>query len=152
MVGRSKSWWDITLPVGLVALLAGGCAGHGTENGVEEEEMEPGWSVDEPLYTDEQADWGRELFVRNCSHCHEVADFTSSSFLFGWGNGSVADLHRFVSTRMPFDNPGRLDANEYLAILAHILRLNRMPAGNRELGAEDQDLTEIRLERGSFFD
>ncbi len=137
---------------GLLLLgLASGCGGD-AEAGDASPEREPGWTVDRPLYTDEQAEWGRELFVRNCTNCHETATFTDPSFLYGWGNGSIQALYSFVTREMPFNNPGQLESEEYLAILAHLLRINHMPAGDEELGAIGQDLGDIYLERSSFFD
>ncbi len=131
--------------------LAYGCGGDAEAGGVAAD-TEPGWEVDRSIYTEAQADLGRELFVKNCTNCHEVATFTDPRFLFRWGNGSVGTLYRFVSSEMPINRPGQLESDEYLAILAHFLRLNHMPAGAEELGSNGQDLDEIILERRAFFD
>lgn len=105
----------------------------------------PGWSLEEPIYTTEQAERGAGIFLEVCSACHLREGFTSFDFRVRWV-GTVGELYRFVSTSMPQDEPGRLDPEAYADVLAFIFRENHLPAGEAELGTDVTALNRYRLE------
>jgi hypothetical protein len=48
---------------------------------------------------------------------------------------------------MPADTPGTLSKDDTAAVLAYILKLNKMPAGKQDLPTESGELIESRLSR-----
>jgi len=48
---------------------------------------------------------------------------------------TVADVAEFVSTNMPGDAPGSLDAEDYFAVLAFDLKANGIDLGEQKLDA-----------------
>jgi mono/diheme cytochrome c family protein len=102
-------------------------------------------SVWDGVYTEDQAARGQNVFTTLCSACHNVADFTGSSFLSGWEASSVLDLFEKVQKTMPMDNPGSLPPQDYADVIAYFFRLNAMPAGKDELDTEAEHLKLIRI-------
>jgi len=104
-------------------------------------------SVRDGVYTDTQAGRGQEVFGRICSRCHNIADFTSDTFMASWESSTVLDLFTLMQKSMPQDNPGSLEAQEYADVIAFLLKSNQLPAGASELSAEAEPLKLIRIER-----
>jgi hypothetical protein len=104
-------------------------------------------SVWEGVYSEGQAGRGQEVFGRICSRCHNVADFTSETFLASWEGSSALDLFTLIQKSMPQDNPGSLEPKEYLDVIAYMFRENKFPAGMGELDSETEKLKLIRIER-----
>ena len=96
------------------------------------------------IYTAEQAERGKDVYKQACASCHAL-DFYSGHTMKSWDGGSLSDLYAAISTRMPQGNPGSLKRREYLDILAYILSLNSMPAGDQELPSRPADLKTIRI-------
>jgi quinoprotein glucose dehydrogenase len=96
------------------------------------------------IYTSEQAERGREVYKRVCAECHAL-EFYRGDVMKAWDGGSLADLYDALSRLMPQRNPGSLKRREYTDILAYILSLNGMPAGEQELPARPDGLKEIRI-------
>jgi hypothetical protein len=46
---------------------------------------------------------------------------------------------------MPSDNPGRLSRGQYTDMVAYLLQLNGMPAGQRRLSDDPKQLELIRI-------
>ena len=101
----------------------------------------------EGVYSESQAGRGQEVFGRICSRCHNVADFTSETFLASWEGSSALDLFTLIQKSMPQDNPGSLEPKEYLDVIAYMFRENKFPAGMGELDSEAEKLKLIRIER-----
>ena len=112
-------------------------------------------SVWNGVYTNEQAKRGEGLYLQQCSSCH-LADLmgveytpplTLDYFISDWGLGvpTVGDLFERMRTSMPKDKPGSLSRQEYADILAHILTLNNVPAGQKELDQDAIALNHIRM-------
>jgi mono/diheme cytochrome c family protein len=98
------------------------------------------------VYTAAQAQKGREVFNASCLGCHTVASHTGPSFQLKWFGRPLADLFDYVSNLMPKSAPGTLTEDEYVWVMAYILRLNGMPAGTRELNAEPALLKAVRID------
>jgi mono/diheme cytochrome c family protein len=112
-------------------------------------ESGPVWALDEAIYTTSQAASGEEVFRGVCSFCHLLDDFTGTRFHVMWTGSTVGELFAFISSAMPQDNPGGLQDEQYAAVLAYLLRLNGLPAGDQELGTEVPLLRQYRLTRRS---
>jgi mono/diheme cytochrome c family protein len=96
------------------------------------------------IFTAVQAERGKEVYKKACAPCHAL-DFYSGHTMKSWEGGSLSDLYAAISTLMPQGNPGSLKRREYLDILAYILSLNGMPAGDEELPVGTADLKPIRI-------
>lgn len=97
------------------------------------------------VYTNAQAERGQALMQANCSVCHNVGEWTSSRFGDSWSGRPVQALHEFLSQAMPLDAPGKLSASEYSDIVAYMLKLNGVPAGQKELPSETAALARIHI-------
>lgn len=117
-----------------IALLAGAgafAAGRTTLDGV---------------FSQEQADRGRNVYNRSCARCHQ-ADLNGTggapalrtvTFTENWREGYVNNLFHHIQTWMPpQDRKGTLPEQEYIDVTAYILAANEFPAGPKELTKED---------------
>jgi S-disulfanyl-L-cysteine oxidoreductase SoxD len=98
------------------------------------------------IYTSQQAARGRDVYMGNCRSCHTPETHTGATFNAVWNKRSLADLFSFVRERMPKNDPGTLSDEEYADVLAYLLRMNKMPAGKRELAPDSAALAKIRIE------
>lgn len=97
------------------------------------------------IYTTEQARRGEKLFRQHCAACHSATEFRGAFFMNVWGKGTVYPLFDLLRTQMPIDNPGKLTSEEYVAVIAHMLRLNGLPTGPAELPADPEQLRTISI-------
>ncbi|HEU4996645.1 MAG TPA: cytochrome c [Gemmatimonadaceae bacterium] len=97
------------------------------------------------VYTSPQAGRGRDVYMGNCRNCHTPETHTGATFKTVWNKRSLADLYAFVRERMPKNDPGTLSDEEYADVVAYLLRMNKMPAGKRELAPDSAALAKIRI-------
>ena len=111
-------------------------------------------SVLEGAYSEAQAARGEVLFTANCAPCHgndlRGDDFyfpplSGGEFTSKWRGRSLGDLFAFVTTYMPNDFPGTLDAQAYADAIAYILKFNGYPAGEAELPPGRELLNGVRF-------
>jgi mono/diheme cytochrome c family protein len=84
-------------------------------------------------FTTTQADRGQRLFTEVCGVCHGPSEFRGPLFNLTWMADPVADFFQFISESMPQDRPGSLSPDEYASVVAYLLRLNGLRAGDVEL-------------------
>lgn len=100
-------------------------------------------SVSDFLAATEQVERGKTLFAANCAKCHgDQGQGGEGPRIIGSPNGlhgyrTARGLFDFVSSDMPFDNPGSLKAEEYWDILAFILDANRVLPPDTVLGPDN---------------
>lgn len=99
------------------------------------------------VYTEAQATRGEAMAQKSCGSCHSSTDWKGAGFIVGWSGRSVGDLHTHLRTTMPFDSPGNLTAQQYTDIVAYMLKLNDVPAGETELPSDDDGLSRIGVTR-----
>lgn len=92
------------------------------------------------LYTEQQAEAGKQVFDGNCASCHgnnlqggSAPPVGGSAFLkkaqiLHW---SVADMRNLVVNAMPANNPGSLSPQQYADVLAYLLAVDCYPAGDK---------------------
>ena len=105
------------------------------------------------IYSEDQATRGKQLYVGNCSVCHQEglqgADLAPAlkgdSFVLRWSDSSVDDMVTTISTSMPADAPGSLTAQQYLDIVTYLLQQNSFPAGKEEIKADPALLKTITI-------
>ncbi len=90
-----------------------------------------GRTLNDGIYTAEQAAAGKPLFEQNCSACHN-ADFYKTT-LNSYNGQPLQYMFESIMAGMPADKPGALMDNEYENILAHIFELVGFPAGEEPL-------------------
>lgn len=95
-------------------------------------------------FTAGQAARGQQVFTTICSACHGRNEFTGPIFALTWKADPVGNLFEHISTAMPQDRPGSLSPAQYADVLAYILQLNGLTAGDRELPADAELLGRMR--------
>ena len=106
------------------------------------------------VFTQKQADRGKELYTTHCSECHLAtlagSDMTpplvGGDFLSNWTGSTLGDLFDRIRKTMPMNNPGSVPRDAIPDILAYILSVNKFPAGEAELSRDVQMLKKIRIE------
>jgi mono/diheme cytochrome c family protein len=103
-------------------------------------------SVWDGVYTEAQAEQGREVNERHCAECHGSglrggqfggAPLAGRFFLHRWGDQSLQALYEYARTNMPPGMAGRLSNREYLQVVAFILEANDFPPGGTALEVAD---------------
>lgn len=98
-------------------------------------------TVNDGVYTEDQADKGEILYAQHCLLCHDKKYFRP--VLKRWEGQPIGILYTVLSTSMPESNPGFLSEKEYVDILAYILSLSRYAPGETELDYQDLSLIHI---------
>ena len=107
------------------------------------------------VFTETQAARGQVVYQNHCAFCHldDLSGFrglplAGPEFIARWNEPGVTleNFLSFVTSSMPQEEPGTLQPQEYLDVLAYLLQANGYPAGDRELTAEPNVLRAIRIE------
>jgi len=106
------------------------------------------------VYSAEQARRGADLYTQHCASCHgetlagndEVPPLAGDNFLSNWSGLTLAELFERIRTTMPFNKPQSLSREENAGILAHMLSVNKFPAGGTDLPPKTEVLKEIRID------
>jgi hypothetical protein len=69
-------------------------------------------------------------------------------FANSWDRRPLSDLYQYIVTRMPKNEPGSLQPDEYVDVLAYLLKLNDLPTGPDALPADSLAMKKIRIEVG----
>ena len=110
-------------------------------------------SVNDGIYTAEQAKRGAEVYKQICANCHggklEGGDMapalTGPDFMGNWSKQTLGDLFAKVHEEMPQDNPGTLKPEQAADSIAYVLSVNKFPVGTSELGKEKAALSKIKF-------
>ena len=98
------------------------------------------------VYTAQQAARGRDVYAGSCKSCHTPESHTGATFTSTWNKRSLSELYGFIRDRMPKNEPGSLSAEEYADVVAYLLKMNRMPAGQAELAPDSAIMKGIRID------
>ena len=118
-------------------------------------------SVWDGVFTEAQAARGRDVYTGACGLCHgrrlngapddpdmrSTPPLARARFLREWEGRSLATLLAYTRLTMPEDNPGSLTDAEYVDVIAYMLSVGRMPAGDGELPTDPRRLAEIVIRR-----
>ncbi len=105
------------------------------------------------IYTPEQAQRGYQVWENTCSECHDAEDWTETAFRDRWNEDSVYRFFYYIYERMPEGSvPYSLPRQDVADVLTYILQLNGVPAGDSELGSDDDAVGEHWLVWGSLGD
>ena len=103
-------------------------------------------------YTEEQAKRGATIYAQECAACHgeqlagqdPIPGLAGADFQARWKN--VGELFEKIQTTMPAISPGSLSAAQTADVIAHMLAVNKYPAGKTELPSKMEALTAIKIE------
>lgn len=98
------------------------------------------------VFTAEQADRGKDIYLALCQSCHVAVAHTGPVFRGHWAGRPLSDLYTFVATRMPKNEPASLAPETYADLVAYILKLNQIPAGSAELVGDPAALQQVRIQ------
>jgi mono/diheme cytochrome c family protein len=137
---RSLLWAALMLlsAVPLAAQQNGGTAGAQTMR-----------STASGVYTKEQATRGGEMYRDTCDACHGAAMHRGPAFTSVWGGRPLAELFARIIETMPESDPGSLSPAQTADLVAYLLQLNGMPAGEQALPEDRAALRTIRLDAGT---
>ena len=107
------------------------------------------------VFTDAQANRGNALYQDNCASCHggslqgeeENPALSGKHFSSRWGGLPVSAIYGFINTQMPLGQPGALGVQADADIVAYILSVNKFPAGQTELPADNNVLKTITINK-----
>ena len=97
------------------------------------------------LFSQAQANRGRDQFRSMCTECHTAGEFSDNAFKVKWSRRSVGDLFEFIHTAMPDDAPGILTEAQAIDLTTYILEMNGFEPGSRQMQADLAALDEISL-------
>jgi mono/diheme cytochrome c family protein len=154
---RHHSWFARVSVIGVVTttVLAGGNWAHAGQQASPPEASATGGaakrSVWDGVYTDDQAQRGKELYAAHCLSCHgenlesngSVKALSGPDFAANWNGLTMSDLLERVRTTMPMDKPGTLSRQQIADVLSFVLSVNKMPAGSTELPRQSEILSGI---------
>ena len=114
-------------------------------------------SVWDGVFTEAQAARGRLAYSGGCGFCHgrrlngapddpdmrSTPPLARARFLREWDGRSLASLYEYTRVTMPEDNPASFTDEEYADVIAYMLSVSGMPAGDDELLPDSQSLARI---------
>ena len=118
-------------------------------------------SVWEGVFTEAQANRGRGVYPGACGGCHgrrlngapddpdmlSAPPLARAKFLRDWEGRSLATLFEYTRATMPESNPGSLTDKEYVDVIAYMLSVSGMPAGDDELRPDPQSLARAVIQQ-----
>ena len=111
-------------------------------------------SVNDGVFTPEQAKRGEETFTKECSSCHGndlsgdgfAPALSGSDFMSNWNELTVGDLFDRIRISMPPNGPNNVTPAQKADIVSHILNFNKFPTGKTELEPKTEVLKQIKIE------
>ncbi len=114
-------------------------------------------SVWDGVFTEPQARRGEAVYEGACGICHgrrlngapddpdmrSTPPLARARFLRVWEGRSLATLFEYTRATMPEDNPSSLTEQEYVDVIAYMLTVGGMPAGDDELQPDPQSLARV---------
>jgi mono/diheme cytochrome c family protein len=98
------------------------------------------------VFSAKQAERGEGVYKTVCQSCHAKSEYTGDKFKVAWVTKSAFDVFDQIRTTMPEDNPGSLERQQYIDVLAYIFSLNAYPAGANDLPGDDDGLKKIKID------
>jgi mono/diheme cytochrome c family protein len=113
-------------------------------------------SVWDGVYTEAQAERGREAYRTACGHCHRD-DLTGGGseegapaligpiFTYRWNGEPLSEMFLTIGTTMPKNRPDTLTPQTVVDIISFLLKQNEMRSGGSELPADLDALKQIAV-------
>ena len=117
-------------------------------------------SVWDGVFTEAQATRGQAVYPGDCGLCHgrrlngapddpdmrSTPPLARARFLRVWEGRSLATLFEYTRATMPESNPNSLTDQEYVDVIAYMLTVGGMPAGDDELQPDPQSLARVVIQ------
>jgi len=111
-------------------------------------------SVNEGVYTADQAKKGEAAYKEQCAACHgdnlegsgPMPPLAGKDFLGNWGGKTVGDLYEKTQTTMPATAPGTLTPEQAADVVAFLLSKDNFPTGSAALEGKMEPLLKIKIE------
>jgi mono/diheme cytochrome c family protein len=142
--------------IGVVGMATAALMGTGLGRAPEASAQER-FSVWDGVYLEEQATRGKDEYEYHCGTCHihdlsgdsikDVPALAGEDFLEEWAGKTVKELLDYMSTNMPRDSRGSLEAKMYADIASYVLKTNMFPAGTEALASDSPRLATTAIER-----
>lgn len=97
------------------------------------------------VYTAAQAAKGEQVYMTYCVSCHPAGAYAAADFREKWNGAPLSRLFDVVIDTMPKTEPGSLDTQAYVHVIAYILKINGAPPGKTPLPDDSAELGKIRL-------
>jgi mono/diheme cytochrome c family protein len=98
------------------------------------------------VYTDEQANRGKQVYAGSCRSCHSPTSHTGQVFQDWWQNKRLSELYNFIANQMPKNDPGTLAPEDVADVVAYLLKMNEMPTGRSELYPDADSLKKFWID------
>jgi cytochrome c len=96
-------------------------------------------------YLPAQADRGEKVFKQVCAMCHAQSQFVGQTFVENWNDHRIYDFYTLIRSTMPLNNPGGLKDEDYLAVVAYLLKANQARPGTDSLGTDSLSLRHRKI-------
>ena len=120
-------------------------------------EAGPMASVWDGVFTAAQVTRGQAVYTGACAICHgrrlngapddpdmrSTPPLARARFVRVWEGRSLATLFEYTRATMPEDNPNSLTDQENVDVIAYVLSVGGMPAGDDELRADPRSLARV---------
>jgi mono/diheme cytochrome c family protein len=113
-------------------------------------------SVNQGVFTADQAKRGADVYKSRCASCHgdtlsgaSGPPLVGNDFLEDWNKGPLSELFTKIRSTMPQNDPGKLSGEQTADIVAYILQAGKFPAGRAELRADVAALEQISFPAGN---
>jgi mono/diheme cytochrome c family protein len=111
-------------------------------------------SVNEGVYTADQAKRGEALYKEQCAACHgdnlegsgPMPPLAGMDFLANWTGKTLGDLYEKTQTTMPATAPGTLSPEQTVDIVAFMLSKDNFPTGAAALEGKTEPLAQIKID------
>lgn len=105
------------------------------------------------IYTEAQAQHGGTMYRSKCSGCHggdltgeHAPPLKGEPFWSQWDGETARSLYSRIISTMPPDDAGSLAEKDVMDLMAYLLEVNGLPAGNRAIESAGE-LNNIRLQK-----
>ena len=116
--------------------------------------LQTGQTLNDGIYTDQQAMRGQTLYQNRCASCHGAnlagrtgPPLTGDDFLSNWDTHPLLDLANKILKTMPRDDTGALTPQETADLLTYILQAGKFPSGRAELILNEAALNGVTFQR-----
>lgn len=83
-----------------------------------------------------QATRGEAVYESTCATCHQPDQFLGPRFAEAWNDRRIGDFYSLVRSTMPVDNPGGMKEQEYIDVVAYLLKANHSPQGSDSVSSD----------------
>src|SRR6185503_14081897 len=116
--------------------------------------LQTGKTLNDGVYTDQQAMRGESLYQKRCVTCHGAnlagrtgPPLTGDDFLSDWDTEPLLELANKILKTMPKGDTDALTPQESADLLAYILQSSKFPSGRMELTLNEAALKNVTFPR-----